>query len=78
MDYDFCQESMMLAGRPEGKINQGGDKMSEIKEAKVDLGKSPPEVECPYCGAKFYGWVLKSEIGEQIECDKCLGKMKLV
>ena len=52
--------------------------MSEIKEAKVDLGKSPPEVECPYCGAKFYGWVLKLKIGEQTECNKCLGKMKLV
>jgi len=49
----------------------------EIKEAKVDL-RSLPEVTCPHCGAKFYGWALKAQIGQVTTCDKCQGQIKLV
>ena len=48
----------------------------EIKEVVVDL-TSMPEVACPHCGAKFYGWSLKYNIGKVIECDQCRGQMKL-
>ena len=51
--------------------------MSEIKEAKVDLS-SLPEVSCPHCGAKFFGWALKEQLGQVIDCDECHGQMKLI